>query len=237
MMRGDLVARQLLADVDERRRRRRARAILAVAGRALRVVERGVVVRDQLDDPRHLVRVHVEQAGCRDRTPRRPTPRRRRSPGKTIVPSSDGGSNMPDFIVAERVEHRRVRLGRARRQHVFGEALPRERRRLQRMRLRRRRELAVDRRRPAPSATRSGRATAPVRRSSTNVSPYFVICATASTAPAVARDGHEASAAPGSPSPRGRASRPGSARCACRCARRARARSWRTGCRRGGSTP
>ena len=40
---------------------RRALAILAVAGRALAVVERRVVVRDQLDDPRHLVRVDVEQ--------------------------------------------------------------------------------------------------------------------------------------------------------------------------------
>src|SRR5581483_10055532 len=61
--RRDGLARAALADVDERRRRRRSLAILAVARGALRVVERRVVVRDQLDDPRHLVRVDIQERG------------------------------------------------------------------------------------------------------------------------------------------------------------------------------
>src|SRR5207247_478852 len=60
-----LLARAPVADADERRRRRRSLPVFAVARRALAVVERRVVVRDQLDDPRHLVRVDVEQRRVR----------------------------------------------------------------------------------------------------------------------------------------------------------------------------
>ena len=112
--------------------------------RALAVVERRVVVRDQLDDPRHLIGVDVEQ--------RRVGIERRAAPLRAAVESRKHDRALERrrreealLILLETREHVRVRLGRARRQHVFGQALARERHRQRRIRLLGRHFLAVDR--------------------------------------------------------------------------------------------
>src|SRR5213078_3772177 len=63
--RRDLVARAALADALERGHRTGAFLRLAVATGAIVVVERRVVVRNQPYDPRHLVRIHVQEGGVR----------------------------------------------------------------------------------------------------------------------------------------------------------------------------
>ena len=142
----DVVARHPIADADERRRLRRTTAILAMAGRALAVVERGVVVRDQPDDPGHLVRVHVQER--RLRIERGPAPF-----GAAVDAGKDDRAverrrrEEPLAHAAELRQHGGVRLGRARGYHRFGQFLARERRRLERVRLPLRQQLAVDRRR------------------------------------------------------------------------------------------
>ena len=76
--------RHLLGDIHERwNRRRRARPVIAVARRALAVVEIFAAdgrarfrILGQGVQPHHLVRIDVQAGRCPDRTPTRPTPLR-----------------------------------------------------------------------------------------------------------------------------------------------------------------
>ena len=167
------------ADVHERRRRRRAGAIFAVAGRALRVVERGVVVRDQLDDPRHLVRVDEQQAGLR--IERRAAPLAPPSkPGKHDRAFERRRGEISRLHLPEPLEHRRMRFRRARASTSLRSGLAARRAAAWSDR-------AAPRRAFSPSIADGGalrysigNSDAPVRRSSTNTSPNLVTCATAS---------------------------------------------------------
>ena len=203
-MRRDLVARHLLPDVHERRRLRAAGAILAMTGRALRVVERRVVVRDQLDDPRHLVRVDEQQAGFRIE--------RGAAPLRAAVESRETRSCLrttaacrnPDFIFRNRsstdacasgvrvVSISSVRPWRANGGGLVGYGCA---------------SAAFSPSTLDGGALRYsiGNSDSPVRRSSTNVSPNFVTCATASIAAAVALHGDETRRRRESPSPTRRA--------------------------------
>ena len=102
------------------------------------------------------------------------------NPGKTIVPSNDGGANMPDFSFRNRSSTaacasgvRRVSIASVRPWRANGGGFSRPR-------LRFGEPLAVDRRRRHRRSS-IGKSDAPVRRSSTKTSPNLVICATAST--------------------------------------------------------
>ena len=142
----------------QRRRHRAALAIFAMARRAVGVVERRVVVGDQLDDPRHLVRVDVEQSGIR--IERRATPFRAAvEPGEHDRALERWRREKAGLELPEPLEHGRVRLGRASRQHRLGEALPRKRRRPGRSRLRRPRSAHHQPAIAALRGIRSGRAT------------------------------------------------------------------------------
>ncbi len=110
---------------------------------AVHVVQRGVVVRNQPDDPRHLVRVHVEERCLR--VERRTAPFRATiEPWKHDDPAlgrrrEHAGSELP-----EPFEHRRMGLRRPAGQHRLGQPLARERRRLERIGLGLGKLLALD---------------------------------------------------------------------------------------------
>src|SRR4029079_17993213 len=101
---------------------RAALLVLAMARRAFARVKRRVVVGDELDDPRHLVRVDVQQ-GCLwiERGPS-PLPAAVET-GKDDRAFERGRREKALRILAEPREYIRMRLRRSRRQHVFRQAL------------------------------------------------------------------------------------------------------------------
>ena len=92
---------------------------------AIHVVERCVVVRNQAHDPGHLVRVHVQETGVGIEGGAAPFAAAVEA-GKHDRASLARRREEPGVELPEPGQHRRMRLRRPRRQHVFGEMLPRE---------------------------------------------------------------------------------------------------------------
>src|SRR6185503_7498041 len=126
---------------------RRTGEILAMAARAIAVVERAMIARDHAEQPRHLVGVHVEQRRLRIEG--------RAAPFRAAVVTREDDDSLARGrreetvrrVLPERRERRRTRLRRARGEHVFRQALAREWRRSERERLRLGAALALERRR------------------------------------------------------------------------------------------
>ena len=145
----DLLYRQPLGHIQERRkRRRRPHPIRSVANRALALVNlrsqpSAPVRRNQSARPRHLRRVHIQDA--RFRVHRRTAPLRPavKSWENHRLPVQGQRHKLPIADECPELLHRPcMRLGSAGRQHVLRQTLPCKRLRRIRLRLRRRSSLA-----------------------------------------------------------------------------------------------
>ena len=183
---------------------------------------------------RHLRRAHVEQA-------------RRRIEGRSAPAAAAVEAGEDDGLDAdverhelpvaaeapERLEHGGVRGGRPPRQHVLGQPLAGEGRRLHRLRLRPATRARRPRRWPGRGAPRSGTAAS---RWCARRARRSLACSSARRRRRGVRRASPspAPAAPADRDPRCRDGRSGNATAACPWRRRARAGCWRTGCRRDG---
>ena len=133
----------------------------------------------------------------------------------------------------ERLEHGGVRGGRPPREHVLGQPLTGERRRLHRLRLRPGRALAGHGAGRDRAALRSGTAASPwcARRATRSL---LARLRDGVDAAPVVRHRHQRRRRRQNRDPRCRDGRSGNATAACPWRRRARAGCWRTGCRRDG---
>ena len=193
--------------------------------------------RRQRAGPREIVRVDVEQRRSPDRTPDPPHSAPPSKPGKTTVWLADGKRHeLPVAAEASELLERPLRAPRA----SASSACPRSARCRANgvgfvgMRLRVGRHLARRRRSAGYCRYSIGNSGVPLVRSNTKTNPCLVVCDDGIDRAAVPPDASRGSAATAGRDPRCRDARTGSARCACRSRRRARAGSSRRGCRRGG---